>query len=260
MRYIHKLGILIASFGTCLTLSVAQTPDEANIVRQLQQLQQMQQLLQQAQAAQAAGAVVPGVPGVPPAPVPPKRPGVTRIGVLLPAVSWDGPEAAAGYGDAIAEQLRQMAVAFLGGDRLELIPLTARVPVLAISESQGKQCDYLLSMSVSKASGKGKGGLFGMARSLSSSMPMIPIIGATSQAVTSQVAAVAVQTAAGIADSIQPKDTLELTFELKAPGKPERVADGHWSAKAKAAKEDLLTPMMTSMAEAVASRLLKGQQ
>ena len=82
-----------------------------------------------------------------------KKPGVIRIGLILPTVQMNGGNAA-----QAAEDLRRNFAGRLNGPNIEVVTLSAAQP---IEEARKSQCDYILSASMTVK--KGGGSMFGRA-------------------------------------------------------------------------------------------------
>ncbi|HYE13458.1 MAG TPA: hypothetical protein VD968_03340, partial [Pyrinomonadaceae bacterium] len=86
----------------------------------------------------------------------PKKPGVVRIGLVLPkATAAEGVDS-----NVLAEAVRNTTASYLAGPALEIVKLDARPPEQAEAEALKRECDYVLTMTV--AHKKGGGGGFGM--------------------------------------------------------------------------------------------------
>lgn len=87
----------------------------------------------------------------------PKKPGVIRIGLILPSVQMS-----AGNAAEAAEALRSSFAGRLNGPGIEVVTLAARLPAQAMEEARQGQCDYMLSASMTVKKGGG-GSMFGRA-------------------------------------------------------------------------------------------------
>lgn len=220
-------------------------------------LQQEVQRLQQVIAAQQTATPPQNQPPVTAPVVPPKRKGVVRIGALFPAVTWQQAEGETAP-PGIPEDLRTMTVAFLSGDGIETIPIMARLPQLAVSEAKKNECDAVLSLTLQRTPGKSKTNMFGALRAAGG---MIPGLGTLNRGVMvgTQIAAAATTAASSIAAGVRPKDSISFHYELTIPGGG-TLTTGQSEVKALSAGQDVLTPIMTAMAETVLKKLLPTQQ
>jgi len=186
-----------------------------------------------------------------------KREGVTRIGVISPFVDFQGsPDS-----QALAVQLLTVVISYLQAPTLEVIPLAARVPAAAALEARTAACDVVLTVNATRTSAKAKGGVFGAARHLP--IGMLPGVGAMAGSagmIAAQAATVAASAAASLAASTQPKDTMTFEYTLSNVSSGAVVATNKRSAQAKQAGEDLITPMVSSMANTIVPQLLEPKQ
>jgi len=220
-------------------------------------LQQEVQRLQQIIAAQQTATPPQNPPAVTAPVITPKRKGVVRIGAIFPSVTWQQAEGET-TPPGIPEDLRTMTVAFLSGDNIETIPIIARLPQLAISEAKKSECDALLSLTLQRTPGKSKTNMFGALRAAGG---MIPGLGTLNRGVMvgTQIAAAATNAASSIAGGIRPKDSISFRYDLTIPGGA-TLTTGQSDVKAQSAGQDVLTPIMTAMADSVLKKLLPNQQ
>ena len=97
----------------------------------------------------------------------PKKPGVVRIGVMQPKAQMGG-------GANVAEPLRSIIVQYLSGPMVEIAPITAMLGQQIQMEARQKECDYVLSSSISQKAG---GGLLRKAMPMASMIPMVGLAG-----------------------------------------------------------------------------------
>jgi hypothetical protein len=215
---------------------------------------QLQQLQQALAAQQTTAQQNPAAPA--PAAITPKRKGVIRIGVLLPSIMWQQAEGEV-MPPSIAEDIRTLTIGFLTGETVETIPITARIAQLAVPEAKKYECDALLAVNLQRTPGKSKAGMFSALRAAT---VMVPGLGTLNRGVMvgTQVATAAASAAEGLASSTRPKDTMTFRYDLTVPGGA-ALATGQSQAKAEAAGQDLLTPIVTAMAEAVVKKLVMPQ-
>jgi hypothetical protein len=156
----------------------------------------------------------------------PKKPGVIRIGILLPSVQLTSGDTA-----HAAESLRRSFAGFLSGPTIEVVSLSARSPAQALDEARQSQCDYILSASMNVK--KGGGSMFGKA------------IGNIAGAAVGHIPG------SGPTSSIKAKDELSLEYKLDAVETTKTVLSNTAKAKARSDGEDILTPLVEASAKTI---------
>ena len=183
----------------------------------------------------------------------PKKPGVIRIGLILPNVQMSSGNVA-----QAAEALRNTFARYLTGPTIEVVPLTARLPSLAMDEARQSQCDYILSSSVSVKKGGG-GGLFGraIANIGGSAAGHIPG-GSTAATGAARSAAIGgVYTTAAIASSIKAKDEVKLDYTLQPINSTSAPLSNTAKTKASHDGEDVVDALVQRAATAIVSAIAK---
>jgi hypothetical protein len=186
------------------------------------------------------------------------KPKKVRLGIVMPRVDL-GP----GFsGDAVAEPLRGMIAHYLSGPVMELVPLDALVSQQIDAEAQAKQCDFVLYSSATQKKTGGNGmSLFKGATTMANMLPMVQAAkltgGMMSAAGSAANAASAAQEAASLSKGIKAKSEVSLEYKLQAPGNPAAVSHNVFSAKAATDGDDVLTPLVGQLAEAVAGQVTK---
>jgi hypothetical protein len=207
-----------------------------------------QQAKQQAAAAQAEAAAATAA----------AKPKKVRVGIVMPRVDL-GP----GFsGDSAAEPLRGMIAHYLSGPVMELVPLDALVSQQIDAEAQTKQCDFVLYSSASQKKAGGNGmSLFKGATTMANMLPMVQAAkitgGMISAAGSAANAAGAAQEAASLSKGIKAKSEISLEYRLQTPGNPAALSHDVFSAKAASDGDDVLTPLVGKLAEAVAAKVAK---
>lgn len=184
----------------------------------------------------------------------PKRPGVIRIGVVLPKAqmgkSYEGVEA--------AEPVRNTIISYLSGPTLEVAPLTARIPSQIEAEAQQKECDLILYSSITHKQSGGGGGLGGFMRKAA---PVVGVAGSHADThagrVAGSVASSATYSAADVASSIKAKDEVTFEYKLHALGSATPRLANTAKAKAKSDGEDILSPLVEQAAIAIVAEATK---
>ncbi len=184
----------------------------------------------------------------------PKKPGVIRIGVILPKV-----QLTAGDPAQAAEALRKSFAGHLNGPSIEVVSLSARLPSQAIDEARQAQCDYILSASMNVKKGGGGGSMFGRAigNIAGSAAGHIPGGGSASTGAARSAAITGVYTTAAIVSSIKAKDELSLEYRLDSVETSKTVVSNTAKAKAKSDGEDILTPLVQTSAQTIVATVKK---
>jgi len=186
------------------------------------------------------------------------KPKKVRLGIVMPRVDL-GP----GFsGDSAAEPLRGMISHYLSGPVIELVPLDALVSQQIDAEARAKQCDFVLYSSATQKKTGGNGmGLFKGATTMANMLPMVQAAklggGLISAAGPAANAASSAQEAAALSKGIKAKSEVSLEYKLQAPGNPAVVSHEVFSAKAVTDGDDVLTPLIGKLAEAVATEVTK---
>jgi hypothetical protein len=182
----------------------------------------------------------------------PKKPGVLRIGVVMPKAQMTSGDSA-----QAAEAVRNTFASFLNGPTIEVVSLTARLPSQALEEARQSECDYVLYTSLTQKKGGG-GGMFGRALGSVGGIAVghIPV-NTRGEAAARSVAVGGVHTTANIASSIKAKDELSLEYKLESTDGAGPALANREKGKAKSDGEDVLTPLIEKAAEAVVRALKK---
>lgn len=192
-----------------------------------------------AQPAQAVAAV---------AALGPRKPGVARIGVVLPItqISQDS-------GLAFNEAIRQLLISYLNGPAAEAIPLEARVPAQAEVEAKQKECDFVFYSAVGRRQRSS-----GFAKFMKTATPvvgMIPGGGATTTAAGAAGAATTtdkvLKTATDLSGAVKARDEISVEFKLTAQGGAAPKIANALKAKAKKDGDEVLSALLAQAANAV---------
>jgi hypothetical protein len=178
-----------------------------------------------------------------------KKPGVIRIGLVLPTVQVNAGDAA-----QTAEAVRNSFASHLNAPNVEVVTLNAA----SAEEARQKQCDYMLSVSMTVKKGGG-GSMFGrtMGNIAGSAAGHIPG-GSTAGSAAARSATIAgVYTAATIAGNTKAKDELTLDYRVDYTDRPSTLLADTAKAKAKADGEDILTPQVEKAAQAILAAVRK---
>jgi len=178
-----------------------------------------------------------------------KKPGVIRIGLVLPTV-----QVTAGDAAQTAEAVRNSFASHLNAPNVEVVPLNAA----SASEARQKQCDYMVSVSMTVKKGGG-GSMFGrsIGNIAGAAAGHIPG-GSTAGSAAARSATVAgVYTAATIAGNTKAKDELSLDYRVDYVDRPSTLLADTAKAKAKADGEDILTPQVEKASQAILAAVRK---
>jgi hypothetical protein len=185
----------------------------------------------------------------------PKKPGVIRIGLIMPKVQLTTGDAA-----QAAEALRNDFARHLNGPSVEVVTLAARLPSLAADEARQSQCDYVLYSSLTQKKGGG-GGMFGRALGNVAGAAAVHIpAGSTAGGAAARSAAITgVYTTANLAGSIKARDEVSLEYKLEPVDGTRQGVANTVKAKASSDGEDIVTPLIEKAAEAVVAAVPKSR-
>lgn len=183
-----------------------------------------------------------------------KKAGVVRIGLTSVKVGAVGEHlTAADLAAAIENTLGE----YLKGTNIEVVQLEAKLSSAVESEARQKECDYILNATVShKKGGGGFGGMLGsmVAQSVSS---VGYGTGSRVGSVVGQVAAQTIITASAMSARVKSKDEITLEVKMNAPGNSAAVLTKQAKAKAKSDGEDIITPVVEQIAQAIFNAIAK---
>ncbi|MGC2238932.1 MAG: hypothetical protein WA584_22445 [Pyrinomonadaceae bacterium] len=180
-----------------------------------------------------------------------KKAGVIRIGMAAVKTGsvGDGVNAAE-LGAAIKNTLTE----YLKSPKIEIVELQAKLPSAIDAEAGEKECDYVVYASVSHKKG---GGGFGMFSKIAPVIGgIVPSTGATST-VAGSVATQSVYTAASVSGNIKSKDEISIEAKVNAPGNSTAVVSKQVKAKAKSDGEDIISPLVEQIAQAIVDAVTK---
>jgi hypothetical protein len=183
----------------------------------------------------------------------PKQPGVIRIGLIMPKVAMSSGDAA-----QAAEALRGNFATYLTGPGVEVIPLSAHVPSLAMQEALQSQCDYVLSLSMSVKKG---GSMFGrsVGNIVGPAAGHIPGGASASTAAARSAAIGGVYTTAAIVSSIKAKDNVTIEYKLDPLDRGKQGLEKTAKAKASRDNEDVVTGLIEKAATEVVTAVSQKQ-
>ncbi len=136
---------------------------------------------------------------------------------------------------------------YLKGTKIELVSLDSRLPGAIDSEAAQKECDYVLYANVSHK--KGGGGMFGGALGKLSETVARQAYGSSN--VAGKIAQVSIMSAAAATSNVKAKDEITLEAKMNQTGNSAAVLTKQAKAKAKSDGEDIISPVVEQIAQAV---------
>lgn len=179
-----------------------------------------------------------------------KQAGVVRIGLANVKVGAVGDGiTSADLAAAVQNSLGE----YLKGTKIELVQLSAKLSSAIENEAKQKECDYVLYANVShkKGGGGGFGGMFSQAIATGIGQTGIGATGSTIGNVAGQVATQTIVSAGAASANIKPKDEITLDVKMNQPGNATAVLTKQAKAKAKSGGEDIISPVVEQIAQAV---------
>lgn len=189
-----------------------------------------------------------------------KKPGTVRIGIVMPTNNLEGKGKTQD-----GEPLRQAMKELLAGPSLETVPIKAILPEQALEEAKLLDCDYILTSTISQqqTEGQGRFSKFGGMRTLqmaASAAQFVPGIGATAMmanaALTTVASQATTQSLTSVSSSIKANSEITLTYSLVAVAGTNQLTD-KVTARSKSDGDDVITAMLTSSAQKIATNLKK---
>ncbi len=183
---------------------------------------------------------------------PTKKDRMVRIGVLTPdaQLMQNSPG-----GAKVPESLRALIVSELSGPLVDVISITARIPVQVEAEVKQQACDYVLYSTFVQKQKAGAGAFFKKASALAPMMSMIPMAGGLGGAMVGVAAGSAVGAAGNLAGLVKAKDQWTLTYKLVALGNASPVLANSNQATAKSDGEDVVKALINQEAIGVINQL-----
>lgn len=178
----------------------------------------------------------------------PAKTGVIRLGLVQPKMEM-GPT-------ATPEALRTVLTQYLSGPQVEVVPITAMVPLQVEPEAKQKSCEYLFYASLSQKQG-GRFGLLRGAQAMTHVVPVIGLAGRTGAVLGQAAAATAISAAAQLSSGVTAKSEVTFQYQLLAPGTAAPIVADSQKTKAQSDGQDVITPLIEQAATAVAHVLLK---
>jgi hypothetical protein len=171
-----------------------------------------------------------------------KKAGVIRIGLANTKVGAVGEGLSA---NDLSAAIRNTLAEYLKGTKIELVALEAKLPSALSEEAKEKQCDFVIFASVSHK--KGGGGGFGKMLGKMSEVVSRQAIGSSD--IGGQIARTTIVSAATASENVKAKDEISLDFKLHQG--ESTVFGKQYKAKAKSDGEDIISPMIEQVAQAI---------
>lgn len=152
-----------------------------------------------------------------------------------------------------SEGIQNSLAEYLKAPNVEVVMLESKLASQLPEEARQKNCDYVISLVA--AHKKGGSGAFGMLKTVAPALTMVvPVVGMAggmAGAIAGQAAAGAVTTAASVSGGMKAKDSLQLDLTMQKNGAAETVLTRQYKAKAKSDGEDILSPLIEQIAQAI---------
>ena len=171
-----------------------------------------------------------------------------RVGVTMPKAAFTGE----GVDNAqMAAGIQGLVAQYLQGSNIEIVPLEAKLDSAIKSEAKEKGCAYVLNIAVSQKKGGGGFGMFkAIAPIMSSVVPVAGVGAGVAGQIAGSVTQTAIMSASQISGTTKSKDQFALEYSLNTvDGAVKNAAS--FKTKAKSDGEDVISPMMEKMAEAI---------
>ena len=169
----------------------------------------------------------------------------TCIAIMMPTVEGvpgSAVDAAKGTSDLIAS--------YLQGPSIRTVVLEAKLSSLATEEAKQKGCEPLLITSIRRKSSS-RGFMKALAHGTGTASWNLPYGGSAASSAARTGTAAGLQTLSSMAQSTKAKDELSLEYRLQLADGKILLGPNTERRTAKVDGEDLLTPIVTQMAEAV---------
>lgn len=175
----------------------------------------------------------------------------TCIAMALPTVK--------GAEDAtqLATAVRDLFTSYLQGPSIKMVALDARLAVQATEEARQKSCNQMLVASVTRRRGGGGGALGRAIAQAGSTAAWYTPVGSVGTAVARGAVIAGAQAASEIAATTKAKDELRLEYRLVSTDGRVIVKQKEEKAKASVDGEDLLTPLVQTVSESIATAVMK---
>lgn len=183
-----------------------------------------------------------------------KKPGAVRLGIVPVSAQFSNkgetPEAGEGVRSALAK--------YVAGPKVEMVLLSAVLPVNVDPEAKEKQCDFVLYASVSQKTG-GHGG-FGFMKGASTASSFIPMMGAArgvGGAIAMASASTVISGLTSATSQVKAKAEVTLNYKLVKVGTDSPILSDSLKAKASEDSQDVISPLLQQAATAVLAQVTK---
>jgi curli biogenesis system outer membrane secretion channel CsgG len=215
----------------------------------------------------SAVASAPGQSPAAPGPVPgsgpgtslgPKKPGVVRLGVVIPQAQMGEPDSAS---SGVAESVRTLIIQSLAGAAVEVTPVGGSLSAEIDAQAKEKSCDYILYSSLSQKKSGGMGFL-NKAMPAANFIPTVAVMKGASSALGSAMSAAANAQAAQVAASsaagtVKAKNDVAFEYKLMAVNNTTPLLASAVKAKAKTDGDDVISPLIQQAAASIVAELTK---
>jgi hypothetical protein len=169
------------------------------------------------------------------------------IGVVMPAVQGGD-----GSATDAAEAARDLFVSYLGGPSLKVVPLEARLAAHGLEEARLKECSRVLIVTMTRKRSGGGGSRLGrfVGNAGSTAAWHLPA-GSAGAAAARSAAAAGSQAVVDVASGTRAKDEIKVDWKLVTAENGKATGAGSDKAKASSDGEDLLTPLVHRISEAI---------
>lgn len=172
-----------------------------------------------------------------------KREGVVRIGVAQVKTGAVGEGMNA---NELSAAVQNTLADYLKGTKVELVQLEAKLPSTIAEEAKSKKCDFVLFANVSHKKG---GGGFGKMLGKVGEVVSRQAIGSSD--VGGQIARTTIVSAATATENVKSKDEISLDIKLQKSADNSSAFAKQYKGKAKSDGEDILSPMIEQIAQAI---------
>jgi hypothetical protein len=167
------------------------------------------------------------------------------VGVMLPSV-----RGADGDATATATSLRDLLSSYLSGPKLRVLQLDARLSVQAVEEARAKECGQVLVLTLTRKRNDGSGVGKALGKAASGAAWYVPSGGSGAASAVRGVAIAGAHAVSELASSTRAKDEMTIEYAFARPDAPS-TSPKRESLKAKVDREDLVTPLVERVAEAI---------
>jgi hypothetical protein len=181
------------------------------------------------------------------APAGAKRPGTIRIGLANVKTGSVGEGVSASdLSAAVANSLGE----YFKGTKVEVVTLDAKLASAQAEEAREKQCDYVVTATVSHKKG---GGGFGFGKLIAQTVGQTGIghTGSVAGNIAGQMATTAIVTAGSLSGDVKKKDEVTLDVRVAAAADSSAVLSTQFKAKAKSDGDDIISAVIEQAAQAI---------